>query len=129
MMKRNYMKYSSKTDPLTGEQFYPSRYNQKFSCRKNQVAYNNVKARDIRHEKAPFDKAIEKNRKVLSNVLLNADSAKISRDYLLGAGFNFNVFNGSYQVDREKYQTVYHFAITRLNDGKFKVIKRERNGK
>ena len=123
------MNYKQRIDPFSGENFVPSRYNQKFATRKNQVAFNNVKSRDLRQEKAPFDKAIEKNRKVLSIILLNADSVKISRDYLLGAGFNFNIFNGSYQVDGVKYQTVYDFAITRMIDGKFKIIKRERNGK
>ena len=47
------MIYSKKKDPFTGQEFIPTRHNQKFANRKNQIAFNNAKARRIRIEKAP----------------------------------------------------------------------------
>ena len=36
------------TDPLTKEVFYPKRSDQKFASRKNQIRFNNLKARKKR---------------------------------------------------------------------------------
>jgi hypothetical protein len=123
------MNYLQKTDPYSGEKFTPKRYNQRFSSRKNQIAFNNFLALKKRHEKAPFDRVLESNRKILSSILSKLTSRIVSREFLLGAGFNFNFFNGSYQVDGTNYQTIYNFAITRVDGGKFKIIKRSRDGK
>lgn len=123
------MRYKMKTDPYSGEKFVPKRYNQKFSCKKNQIAYNNYKAMKKRHEKAPFDKVLESNRKILSSILSNVQSKEVSRDYLLGAGFNFNLFNGSFHVNGVSYQTIYNYAITLLEGGMYKLIKRSSDGK
>lgn len=122
------MNYPKKTDPYSGERFTPTRYNQRFASRKNQIAFNNYRALKKRHEKAPFDRVLESNRRILSSILSKVTSRVVSRDFLLGAGFNFNFFNGSYQVDGTNYQTIYNYAITREEGAKFKIVKRRSDG-
>ena len=92
------------SDPLTKESFVPKRSNQKFSCRLNQIKYNNRKAKSKRLAKAPYDKIV-------------------SKDYLLGAGFNFQIFNRSFNKDGIQYQCVYRYALCLLKSGQYKIIK------
>ena len=116
------MFYKKKKDPFTGEEFTPKRYNQKFACRNNQIAYNNVKARKIREKKKPIDNVLETNRKILIRILKGAEAATVSKEFLLGAGFNFSFFNRSFSKDKSTYQCVYNYAITKLENGKYKIF-------
>ena len=109
------MIYSKKKDPFTGQEFIPTRHNQKFANRKNQIAFNNAKARRIRIEKAPHDKKFEKNRRILKNILGIKEEITISSDYLIGAGFDFNYFNGVVRKDGNTYYKVYNYAIRLLS--------------
>ena len=108
-------------DPYTGLDFIPKRYNQKFANRKNQIAYNNDKARKIRYEKKPFDIMLESNRKVLKKVLGGNESVIISTDFLLGSGFDFEIFNRSMNRDEVYYQCVYQFALTQLENKQYRI--------
>ena len=108
-------------DPYTGLDFIPKRYNQKFANRKNQIAYNNDKARKIRYEKKPFDIMLESNRKVLKKVLGGNESVIRSTDFLLGSGFNFEIFNRSMNRDEVYYQCVYQFALTQLGNNQYRI--------
>ena len=109
------MIYFKKNDPFTGQEFIPTRHNQKFANRKNQIAFNNAKARRIRREKAPHDKKFEKNRRILKNVLGSKDKITMSTDYLIGAGFDFNYFNGVVIKNEKIYYKVYNYAIRHLS--------------
>ena len=115
------MNYEQRKDPYTGTEFIPKRYNQKFETRRNQIAYNNTKSRDIRHQKYTVDKTLERNRKTLVNILNGAESKVVSRDFLLGAGFVFGYFNKSMVQDNINYQCIYNYAITKLKDGRFEI--------
>jgi len=115
------MIYEIRKDPYTGTEFAPKRYNQKFETRRNQIAYNNTKSRDIRHQKYTVDKTLEGNRKILVSILNGAESKVKSRDFLLGAGFVFGYFNQSMVQDNINYQCIYNYAITLLKDGKYKI--------
>jgi hypothetical protein len=115
------MNYKERIDPYSGEGFIPKRYNQKFATRKNQVAFNNTKAREIREKKKPIDSVLEINRKVLLKVLNGKESEIKSRDYLLGCGFDFNFFNRSFEKNGLMYQSVYNLALTKENDGRYRI--------
>jgi hypothetical protein len=111
------------TDPLTEEKFIPKRTNQKFSCRKNQVAYNNLIARRKRKRKMPFDKALEQNRTILERILKDNNEITVSKDFLLGAEFDFQFFNRGFVRGGVNYQCVYEYAFTLLENGKYKIYK------
>ena len=57
------------SDPLTKESFVPKRSNQKFSCRLNQINYNNRKAKSKRLAKAPYDNVLDSNRNILIRII------------------------------------------------------------
>ena len=116
------MIYKKRIDPFTREEFTPKRYNQKVASRYNQIAYNSVKARKIRKEKKPIDNVLERNRKILIRILKGAESAIVSKEFLLGAGFNYRFFNRSFRKDKFTYQCVYNYALTKLESGKYKIF-------
>ena len=103
--------YISRKDPLTDEIFSPKRSNQRFATRKNQIDYNNIKARNKRQKKAPLDKVLDKNRNILANILLEKNALKKSKEFLLGAGFNFKVFNRSIRSNGKNYQCIYEYGV------------------
>jgi len=73
-------------DPLTQEEFTKQRSNQKFVSPKNRIRFNNLKAKEKRMKKAPVDKILDQNRKVLSGILGDNAETIVSKDYLLGQG-------------------------------------------
>ena len=109
------------SDPLTKESFVPKRSNQKFSCRLNQIKYNNRKAKSKRLAKAPYDNVLDSNRNILIRIIGEEDDRIVSKDYLLGAGFVFGYFIKSMVQDNINYQCIYNYAITQLEDGKYKI--------
>ena len=118
------MIYEERIDPYSGELFHPKRYNQRFANRKNQIAFNNTKAREIREVKKPIDTVLESNRKILLRLMENKKtSITKSKEFLLGSGFNFNYFNCSFTKDGKHYQCVYQFAIRKQGDGNFIIQK------
>jgi len=110
-------------DPLTKEKFIPKRRNQKFSKRENQIVFNNNKAYKKRQEKAPFDNILESNRKILNQILGDEHKKECTLDYLLGAGFNFQFFNRSFERNGKTYQCVYYVAITPIENKKYQLIR------
>jgi len=110
-------------DPLTNEKFTPRRFNQKFASKRNQISFNNIKARRKRIDKAPFDLILDKNRTILIRIVGNDKEVVVSKDYLLGAGFNFQFFNRSFESNDIKYQCVYRYAVGLLGNGRYKVLR------
>jgi len=111
------------SDPLTKESFVPKRSNQKFSCRLNQIKYNNLKAKSKRLAKAPYDNVLDSNRNILIRIIGEEDEMIVSLDYLLGAGFDFQIFNRSFKRDGIQYQCVYRYALCLQKSGHYKIIK------
>ena len=88
------------SDPLTNESFVPKRL-----------------------AKAPYDKILDANRNILIRIIGEEDDRIVSKDYLLGAGFNFQIFNRSFEKDGVQYQCVYRYALCLLKSGQYKIIK------
>jgi hypothetical protein len=110
-------------DLLTHEEFIKQRNNQKFASSKNRIRYNNLKARQKRVIKAPVDRILDQNRKVLSRIIGNKTEIIVSRDYLLGAGFSFNYYSFIKEVNAVTYFGIYEYGIAKTSDDKFKIIK------
>jgi hypothetical protein len=110
-------------DLLTQEEFIKKRSNQKFGSSKNRIKYNNLKAREKRIKKAPVDKILDQNRKVLSSIIGDKIELIVSKDYLLGAGFSFNYYSFLKEVNEVNYFGIYEFGIAKTSDDKYKIIK------
>lgn len=110
-------------DPLTQEEFMKRRNNQKFASSENRIMYNNQKARRIRETKAPIQRMLDQNRNILCRILGDKNEVSVSRDYLLGAGLYFNYYSYVKEIDGVTYIGIYNFGITKLKDGRFKIIK------
>lgn len=100
-------------DLLTGEAFYKKKSTQKFASRKNQVKYNNQLAAQRRKEREYYTKGLDKNRAILKSILGNAPEATKTRDYLLGAGFNFKLLTHSFSKEGEIWYCIFDMAYTR----------------
>jgi len=112
-------------DLYTGEFFYAKRNNQYFATRKNQIAYNNQKAKEIRDLMAKIDNHIRNNWKILVDDLKEDEFAIRTKDYLLGCGYNFNFFNFTKKIKDEYYFGIYNYGITMMDNGLYKIIKLE----
>lgn len=114
-------------DPYTGEVFYAKRNNQYFATRKNQIAYNNQKAKEIRDLMSRIDNYTKRNWSIIHDILKDRDSALKSKDYLLGCGYNFKFFNSQIFIDGECFFGIYNYGITMTDSGLYKIIKLEDN--
>lgn len=117
------MIYKSRKDPLTGETFVPRRFNQKFASRENQITYNNIKARKKRRLKAPVDRVLDKNRSVILGIIGDEQQVIRSRDFLLGAGFNFSYFSRSLMMSGKRCQLIYEYCVLDNTDGTYLLKK------
>lgn len=111
-----------KIDPLTGEKFMAKRSNQRFATKANQIRFNNQKAREKRKVKGTLDKILDKNRNILAKQLSDKEEISLSRDYLLGAGFNFGCHTHSIRRDEKVFWCVYEYALETIGD-RFKIFK------
>lgn len=119
---------NQRKDPLTGEIFQPKRINQRFANRRNQVRYNNLKAARKRRQKAFVDKPLDKNRTILIRILGDKKEVARTRDYLLGAGYDFGRFTHSKRLSNSSSQLVtcvYEFCLLKIEDNQYKIFKDE----
>ncbi|MBC5773137.1 hypothetical protein H8S95_03600 [Pontibacter sp. KCTC 32443] len=114
----------TRLDLLTGEEFTPGRRNQRFASRENQVRYNNLLAQQKRDAKRPLDRALDTNRTILKRLLGEAKSVTFSREYLMGAGYDFTAYTQIAQNEKASYWCVYEFALTPQQDSKLKISRR-----
>jgi hypothetical protein len=110
-------------DPLTGETFVKKRNNQVFANSKNQIRYNNLKAREKRQAKAQSDRILDKNRKVLKITLVTEKEIVKSKDYLEGAGLDFGYNTHTITRNGLKWICIYDYAYALIGTNTFKIIK------
>jgi len=111
-----------KIDPFTSEEFTPKRHNQRFACRANQIAYNNMLAREKRELLREPNTKLNTNRTVLKK-LFEKGEIKVSREFLRGAGFNFHYFTQNTADGNGNYMAVYDYCIQDLRNGNFNILK------
>ncbi|WP_024773010.1 hypothetical protein [Aquimarina macrocephali] len=110
-------------DLLTGEFFTPTRSDQRFATKENQIRYNNLKARQKRRAKAEIDRALDANRNILRKILNNKEEVIKTHDFLLGAGFNFGITTHKMNKEGKLWSCVYEYALLHLGDGRLKITK------
>ena len=113
-----------KIDPYSEMEFTPKRHNQRFSSRANQIAYNNMLARKKRELLRVPNTKLNTNRSVLKK-LYESGNRKVSKEFLLGAGFNLHYFT-QYTTDEQGcFMAVYDYSIQNLRNGTFNIIKEQ----
>ena len=100
-------------DPYSGMEFTPKRHNQRFACRVNQIAYNNMLARKKRELLRASNTKLNTNSSVLKK-LLERGNKTVSKEFLLGAGFNFHYFTQNTADGNGNYMAVYDYCIQDL---------------
>ena len=114
------MEAFKKICPYTKKTFY-GRSNQIYVNKQAQQDWNNMKARKKRLVKSPVDKALDKNRNALLIILNDQTEVVRSKDFLLGAGFDFKFFSRSTRIGDKPCQVVYEFCVIHLNDDQYKI--------
>ncbi|MBT4339896.1 MAG: hypothetical protein HOD63_15000 [Bacteroidetes bacterium] len=110
-------------DPLTKQEFVPRHLNQRFESRKNQIKYNNLKARRKRAAKKKYDQPLDRNRNILIKILNGSNEAIKSKDWLLALGYNFNIYTHSSIHDGKIITCIYEFGLLKLDLDKYKIIR------
>jgi hypothetical protein len=110
-------------DLLTQEVFVKRRSNQKFANPQNRIRYNNKKAQRKRTAKAFVDGPLDRNRTILGRILNGKTELTISKDYLLGSGFTFNLYNYQKNEDGLIYSGIYEYGVAKLNETTYKIKK------
>ena len=110
------------TDPFTSEEFTPKRHNQRFACRANQIAYNNMLARKKRELLREPNTKLNTNRTVLKK-LFEKGETKVSSEFLRGAGFNFSYYTQNFNHEGRQFHAAYEYLIEVLDNQKFKISK------
>ena len=109
-------------DPYTKEQFEPRRTNQRFASSSNRIKYHNQIARQKRMITRDIDYAVNNNWNVLLKQLAGKEKAVRTREFLLGAGFNFNYFQRAYKQDEQVIYRIYNCGFT-VNKDSVVIIK------
>ena len=110
--------------PWTKEEFIKQRSNQVFESRANQIRYNNAKARERRKMTSTINKTLEKNREVLQQILGDETVVDRSREFMLGAGYNFNIFTHHIKIEGVLWYGIYEYAFRMFEKGEqFRIIK------
>ena len=117
------MEVETRICPFTKERFVPKRSNQLFANSSARIRFNNYLASIKRKEKSPVDKALDKNRKVVLTVLGNNSEATKSKDYLLGAGFDFTVMTHGLDYNGAQLFCIYDVGYYLIEQGLYKLIK------
>jgi hypothetical protein len=110
--------------PQTQQEFSPIRTNQVYVNSKARITFNNEKARAKRMITRNVDYAINSNWTILLKQLGSKGRAERSKEYLLGAGFNFNYYQRAYKTNEGVIQVIYNcgFIVNKEND-KITIIK------
>ena len=114
------MKYPARKDPYSGEIFIPRRRNQRFANPVTKRAWHNQRAIALADEKRSVNKILEKNRKILSAMLGNQDSAEALLLDLERQGFHFNYLTHTERHEEKVWRYIY--GIRYFTDGKNKII-------
>lgn len=98
-------------DPLTGEEFEPKRSNQRFACAENRIKYHNDKANRFRKTTEFVNKPLRLNRKILDYLMEGKDKETFHYEFLKGAGYVFNVFNGTCIIENKTGYYLYNYIL------------------
>lgn len=101
----------TRKDLLTGQEFYPSRITQKFACADNRIKYHNLKANKLRHSVMFVNTPLQKNLRILNEIMVGKTKSIFHKQYLLGKGYSFDVLTHYENFEGKRTACIYHFTI------------------
>jgi hypothetical protein len=110
-----------RVDPLTGNKFIPKRANQKYENRANQIQHNNLVAKEKNTLKSQIESCIIHNESILRKILQDKNEAIVSKDFLLGAGFNFSYHTQSVKIGKSTWICNFGHAYIEVARNKYKI--------
>ncbi len=118
------MEFIEKTDPYTGETFIASRTNQVFANDENRIKYNNLKAKTLRDRRSFVDKPLHTNLRILNELMGTKTEIELHRQFLIGRGFDAQVFTHSEEIEGKDYYAIYEYVIIPLTNDQIKIIRK-----
>ncbi|GGE31538.1 hypothetical protein [Psychroflexus planctonicus] len=109
--------------PFSGELFKPKRSNQKFASSKNRIAYYN---QQYRQKRLPLERINQKlfyNYSILEIALDSKQKVLVSKDFLIGRGYNFDLLTHLIELGNYPCFGLYNIRITRLDNNQFQIQK------
>ncbi|TSA37707.1 MAG: hypothetical protein D4R64_05025 [Porphyromonadaceae bacterium] len=110
-------------DPFSGQAFTKKSETQRFSSRENQIKYNNRKATERRRTLSDYWKVLTRNRDILNRTLGDKAEHTVSRDFLIGAGYDFMFFTHTGIQLADKVMGVFEYGLKPLSGDRYKVIR------
>ncbi len=108
----------------SGQEFYPKRSNQVFATAKARNDYYNKLAFQERKKKEAMSKSLDKNRKIITQILGTSTVATKTKEFLLGAGFDFSIMTHARILDNgSNLVGIYDVAYYKLPDGEYKLLR------
>jgi hypothetical protein len=117
------MENEKRKDPLTGESFTPTRSNQFYANRKNQIKFNNQKQKRERKENIIINRYLLRNKKILKYLLSTNKEMIKSKDFLLGAGFKFEYYTHFFRYGSGYAYCYYDYCTFDLGNNSYKIFK------
>lgn len=114
-------------DPLTNELFEPKRRNQRFATAENRIRYHNELQAKKRDELAPYTRAINKNIRILEELMEGKNKEWFHMAFLLGKGYTFNAYTDVVFRDGKRCARVYHYIIREEDHRPYLCITRHEN--
>ena len=113
--------------PFSGEEFIPKRRNQIYAKSGYRIAHNNEVGRAKREKTSKLNKILFKNAEILKGILKGANTKKVHREFLRGAGFSFDGFTGLVEdkASNTIFYGVYGFGFKKIDNEYFKIIKND----
>ncbi len=114
-----------KTDPYDSSQFSSRRANQKFSSPQTRNAYHNSRAAKIRKQIAYIHKPLQKNLKILSEILplgSGKKDVKVHVQFLDGKGYNFTVITHLEEYEGKKRWAIYNYLLIPIDSDNYKIV-------
>lgn len=115
----------TRKDLWTGAIFSPKRINQVFEKPANRVAYHNKKANELRHSLAYINKPLHLNLRICNELMKGKKEVVFHKQFLLGKGFNFSVYNHINVHDGKNHYAIYQYTVINLGNELIKIIKND----
>lgn len=105
------------------EEFRPTRTNQVFCSANCRNTYHNKLAFVLREKTKSLTSKLNQNRKILKKLYEQEEDVLVSKDFLLGAGYCFDLLTHTLQdKNKVKFHFSFEYGIGEVETNKFSII-------
>ena len=95
----------------SGEEFSPTRSNQKFASAQNRINYHNSKMCTVRKSRSFVDSKLHKNYRILNELMDGNTNKSFHKQFMLGKGYSFDVLTHFEDEEGKNYKAVYEYLV------------------